>query len=152
MLIVDFVGVVRGFRGPIFKDKLVHFWGDLLPQKSYASKGEELLSKTPTLNHPEDTWNSLKTPGNSSLKIPENTWKHTENTLNFLTCSAFSLVGLRTQTQNAAFFERKGPERKPWPRGKSLNRKRTIAMRFLNASVLERKSLNRNLSWGLPLG
>ena len=24
-----------------------------------------------------------------------------------------SLVGLRTQTQNAAFFERKGPERKP---------------------------------------
>ena len=27
-----------------------------------------------------------------------------------------------------------------------------IAMRFLNASVLERKSLNRNLSWGFPLG
>ena len=25
-------------------------------------------------------------------------------------------------------------------------------MRFLNASVLERKSLDRNLSWGLPLG
>ena len=25
-------------------------------------------------------------------------------------------------------------------------------MRFLNASVLERKSLNRNLSWGFPLG
>ena len=62
------------------------------------------------------------------------------------------LVGLRTQTQNAAFFERKGPERKPWPRGKSSNRKKTIAMRFLNASVLERKSLNRNLSWGFPLG
>ena len=61
------------------------------------------------------------------------------------------LVGLRTQTQNAAFFERKGPERKPWPLGKSLNRKKTIAMRFLNASVLERKSLNRNLSWGFPL-
>ena len=37
-------------------------------------------------------------------------------------------------------------------RGKSLNRKKTIAMRFLNASVLERKSLNRNLSWGFPLG
>ena len=31
--------------------------------------------------------------------------------------------GLRTQTQNAAFFERKGLERKPWPRGKSINRK-----------------------------
>ena len=61
-------------------------------------------------------------------------------------------MGLRTQTQNAAIFERKGPERKPWPRGKSLNRKKTIAMRFLNASVLERKSLNRNLSWGFPLG
>ena len=34
------------------------------------------------------------------------------------------LAGLRTQTQNAAFFERKGPKRKPWPRGKSLNRKK----------------------------
>ena len=56
------------------------------------------------------------------------------------------LVGLRTQTQNAAFFERKGPKRKPWPRGKA------IAMRFLNASVLERKALNRTLSWGFPLG
>ena len=62
------------------------------------------------------------------------------------------LVGLRTQTQNAVFFERKGPKRKPWPRGKSLNRKKMIAMRFLNASVLERKALNRNLSWGFPLG
>ena len=27
-----------------------------------------------------------------------------------------STVDLRTQTQNAAFFERKGPECKPWPR------------------------------------
>ena len=27
-----------------------------------------------------------------------------------------------------------------------------IAMRFLNASVLERKALHRNLSWGFPLG
>ena len=27
-----------------------------------------------------------------------------------------------------------------------------IAMRFLNASVLLRKALNRNLSWGFPLG
>ena len=26
-----------------------------------------------------------------------------------------SLVGSRTQTQNAAFFERKRPECKPWP-------------------------------------
>ena len=25
-------------------------------------------------------------------------------------------------------------------------------MRFLNTSVLERKALNRNLSWGFPLG
>ena len=25
-------------------------------------------------------------------------------------------------------------------------------MRFLNASVLPRKALNRNLSWGFPLG
>ena len=61
-------------------------------------------------------------------------------------------MGLRTQTQNAAFCERKGPKRKPWPRGKSLSRKKMIAMRFLNASVLERKALNRNLSWGFPLG
>ena len=29
---------------------------------------------------------------------------------------------------------------------------KAIAMRFLNASVLERKALNRNLSWGFPLG
>ena len=61
-------------------------------------------------------------------------------------------MGLRTQTQNAAFFERNGPERKLWPQGKSLNRKKMIAMRFFNASVLERKALNRNLSWGFPLG
>ena len=27
-----------------------------------------------------------------------------------------------------------------------------IAMRSLNASVLERKALNRNLSWGFPFG
>ena len=33
------------------------------------------------------------------------------------------LAGLETQTQNAAFFERKRPKRKPWPRGKSLNHK-----------------------------
>ena len=26
-----------------------------------------------------------------------------------------------------------------------------VAMRFLNASVLLRKALNRNLSWGFPL-
>ena len=29
------------------------------------------------------------------------------------------LAGLETQTQNAAFFERKRPKRKPWHRGKS---------------------------------
>ena len=63
------------------------------------------------------------------------------------------LVGLRTQTQNAAFFERKGPKRKPWPRGRSsIKSQKMIAMRFLNASVLERKAQNRNLSWGFPLG
>ena len=54
--------------------------------------------------------------------------------------------------QNAAFFERKRPKRKPRHRGKSLNRKKKIAMRLLNASVLLRKALNRNLSWGFPLG
>ena len=32
------------------------------------------------------------------------------------------LSGLKNaKTQNAAFFERKGPKRKPWPRGKSLS-------------------------------
>ena len=35
-----------------------------------------------------------------------------------------TLAGLETQTQNAAFFERKRPKRKPWHRGKSLNRKK----------------------------
>ena len=33
-----------------------------------------------------------------------------------------------------------------------LKSQKTIAMRFLNASVLPRKALNRNLSWGFPLG
>ena len=61
-------------------------------------------------------------------------------------------MGLRTQPQNSAFFERKGPERKPWPRGKPLKRKKIVAMRFLDASILARKSLNRNLSWGFPFG
>ena len=41
-----------------------------------------------------------------------------------LSMSVSLLVGLETQTQNAAFFERKRPERKPWPRGKPLNRKK----------------------------
>ena len=41
----------------------------------------------------------------------------------FVTHGIFrSLAGLETQTQNATFFERKRPKRKPWPRGKSLNR------------------------------
>ena len=35
-----------------------------------------------------------------------------------------SLAGLETQTQNAAFLERKRPKRKPWHRGKCLNRKK----------------------------
>ena len=51
--------------------------------------------------------------------------------------------------------ERRGPERKPWPQGKPLKRKKDslrIAMRFLNASVLARKSLSLNLSWGFPFG
>ena len=61
-------------------------------------------------------------------------------------------MGIRMQTQNAAFFERKGPERKPWPRGSLENARKKIAMRFLNASVLPHKYLNRNLSWGFPLG
>ena len=39
-------------------------------------------------------------------------------------------VGVTTQTQNATFFERKGPECKPWPRGKPQNRKKNR-----NASV-----------------
>ena len=62
------------------------------------------------------------------------------------------LVGLRTQTQNAAFFERKGPERKALAPREVLKSQQKIAMRFLNASVSECKSLNGNLSWGFPLG
>ena len=41
------------------------------------------------------------------------------------------LAGLETQTQNAAFFERKRPKRKPWPRGKSLNRANNDRNAFL---------------------
>ena len=42
----------------------------------------------------------------------------------FLEACLQNLVGLRMQMQNAAFFERKGPERKPWPRGEPLKRKK----------------------------
>ena len=66
--------------------------------------------------------------------------------------SGRGLVGLRTQMQNAEFFERNGPKRKPWPRGNSLNRKKWSQCVFLNANILERKALNRKLSWGFPLG
>ena len=38
------------------------------------------------------------------------------------------------------------------PRKVFKSQKKMIAMRFLNASVLLRKALNRNLSWGFPLG
>ena len=41
--------------------------------------------------------------------------------------------------QNAAFFEHKGPERKPWPRGKPRTQNQTHAVRFLSARVLQRK-------------
>ena len=70
---------------------------------------------------------------------------------NTFPCSkSTDLAGL--ETQNAAFFERKRPKRKPWHRGKSLNRKKNDRNAFLNASVLLRKALNLNLSWGFPLG
>ena len=36
----------------------------------------------------------------------------------------WGLAGLETQTQSAAFFERKWPKRKLWHREKSLNRKK----------------------------
>ena len=42
----------------------------------------------------------------------------------FLATSERILAGLETQTQNAAFFERKRPKRKPWHRGKFLSRKK----------------------------
>ena len=35
---------------------------------------------------------------------------------------------------------------------KAAKSQEVIAMRFLNASVLERKSLNRNPSWRFPFG
>ena len=35
-----------------------------------------------------------------------------------------NLSGLKNANANAAFFECKGPERNPWPRGKPLNRKK----------------------------
>ena len=61
------------------------------------------------------------------------------------------LAGLETQTQNAAFLECKRPKRKPWYRG-SLYIAKNDRNAFLNASVLPRKALNCNLSWGFPLG
>ena len=61
-------------------------------------------------------------------------------------------MGLRTQTQNAAFFERKGPERKPWPRGKSLNRKKRSQCVFLNALRFRTQVPESQPLLGLPSG
>ena len=63
-------------------------------------------------------------------------------------------MGLETQTQNAAFFERKRPKRKPMAPSlrEVFKSQKAIAMRFLNASVLPHKALNRNLPWVFPLG
>ena len=70
---------------------------------------------------------------NAALVLSSKDWKNTQDGVQRrkinpkslgLSSAVRDLVGLRTQTQNAAFFERKGPERKPWPRGESLNRKK----------------------------
>ena len=53
-----------------------------------------------------------------------------EDTEKVVACLWGDLVGLATQTQNAAFFERKGPQRKPWPRGKPLNGKKQSQSTF----------------------
>ena len=64
----------------------------------------------------------------------------------------FELSGLRNANAKRRFFECKRPKRKPCHRGKSLNRKKRSQCVFLNSRVLLRKALNRNLSWGFPLG
>ena len=57
-------------------------------------------------------------------KKDEKTWRGPEG-FHKNDCHKRSLSGFRNaNAQNAAFFGRKGPERKPWPRGKSLNRKK----------------------------
>ena len=64
-----------------------------------------------------------------------------------------SLVGLRTQTQNAAFFERKGPECKPWPRGKPLKRKKqSQCVIWTLAFTTQVHKSQPGLSWGFSLG
>ena len=74
-----------------------------------------------------DLYNTHKQPVDDLAKniFPPREWTILHQMLNHERSERMStLVGLRTQTQNAAFFERKGPKRKPWPRGKSLNRKK----------------------------
>ena len=71
--------------------------------------------------------NDLEKPQARSLSVATPADCRGKNRLFCILCKFWAvktLVGLRTQTQNAALFERKGPEREPWPRGKSLNRKK----------------------------
>ena len=62
-----------------------------------------------------------------------------------------NLAGLETQTQNAAFLEHKRPKRKAWHRGESINRKKDRNA-FIERQRFTTQALNRNLSWGFPLG
>ena len=64
------------------------------------------------------------------------------------------LVGFRTQTQKRrVFLNAKDLNASPGPEGREASKNaRNDRNAFLNASVLPRRSLNRNLSWGFLLG
>ena len=63
-----------------------------------------------------------------------------------------SLAGLETQRQKRRGFWTQATWMQALAPMGSLKSQKTIAMCFLNASVLPRKALNRHLSWGFPLG
>ena len=95
--------------------------GDVLDVAVMRGSGASVASSVRLLphlsHHSKRNIRSIVCVAERKLTSPQN--KHIEKGVMDLI-----LVGLRTQTQNAAFFERKGPKCKPWPRGKSLNRKK----------------------------
>ena len=74
--------------------------------------------------------------------------KHHENTHS----KRFELSGLRNANAKRRVFWTQATWTQALALREVFKSQKTIAMRFLNASVLERKALNRNLSWGFPLG
>ena len=78
-------------------------------------------------------------------------WRSFRKKIAFFEVS-FWLSGLKNANAKRHVFWTQGTWTQSLAPRKASKSQEIIAMGFLNASVLERKSLNRNLSWGFPLG